>query len=325
MNDQTARVPEWHGLAPDRFDTEIASAYRPAVLRGYVRHWPAVHKALRSPEELCHYLLHCDSGREVDAVMTPPAERGRLFYNADMSGFNFVRNQVTVSRVVEQLARYSQFEAPPSVAVQSALVDQCLPGFAQEHAAPALPASVRPRLWLGNSIITPAHFDESYNLACVVSGARRFTLFPPEQVANLYIGPLDFAPTPTPISMVDFHRPDLARHPRFPLAMQAAQVADLEPGDALYIPPLWWHHVQSSGALNMMVNYWWPGDVQGVQPGSGFDALVQTMRSMGAQPPALRAAWGAIFQHYAFDGAVDPGAHLPEQRRGVLAKARPAK
>ena len=34
-------------------------------------------------------------------------------------------------------------------------------------------------------------------------------------------------------------------------------VADLQPGDALYIPSLWWHHVESIGVLNTMVNYWW--------------------------------------------------------------------
>jgi len=260
---------------PSRFFTEIAASYEPAILRGFVRHWPAVQKAMRSPEEICNYLMQLDSGGEVDAVMTRPEEGGRLFYNADMSGFNFVRNKVTVSRVVEQLARYSQFDAPPSVAIQSALIDDCLPQFARDNVAPALPADVRPRIWLGNSIITPAHFDESYNLACVVGGARRFTLFPPEQVSNLYIGPLDFAPTPTPtpISMVNFRQPDYARHPRFREALQAARVADLGAGDALFIPPLWWHHVQSSGVLNLMVNYWWKSE----QPIPGASMTFETM------------------------------------------------
>ena len=34
-------------------------------------------------------------------------------------------------------------------------------------------------------------------------------------------------------------------------------VADLEPGDAIYIPALWWHAVQATGELNVLVNYWW--------------------------------------------------------------------
>ena len=318
-------ITEFRDLDPARFFSEVAGSYRPAILRGFVRHWPAVHKARQSPEALCQYLLDMDSGFEVDAVMTPPAERGRLFYKPDMTGFNFVRNKVPVAKVIEQLVRYSQFDAPPSVAIQSALIDDCLPGFAAQNAAPALPPSARPRLWLGNTITTPAHFDESYNLACVVSGARRFTLFPPEQAANLYIGPLDFAPTPTPISMVDFRAPDYARHPRFREAMAEALVADLLPGDALYIPTLWWHHVQSNGMLNMMVNYWWKNEQPAPDAGTTFDALVATLKAMKHQPPEVRAAWGAIFQHYVFEAEQDPSAHIPENKRGVLHNARPPK
>jgi hypothetical protein len=314
---------EYRDLDPARFFSEVAGSYRPAILRGFVQHWPAVRAASRSPEALCQYLLGLVNETEVDAVMTPPAEGGRLFYKPDMEGFNFVRNKVTIARVIEQLARYSQFDAPPSVAVQSALIEECMPRFAEENLAPALPASVRPRLWLGNTITTPAHFDESYNLACVVSGQRRFTLFPPEQVDNLYIGPLDFAPTPTPISMVNFRAPDDAQHPRFREAMQHALVADLLPGDALYIPTLWWHHVQSTGPLNMMVNYWWKNEQPADDAGTTFEALIATLKAMKHQPPEVRAAWGAIFQHYVFDPAQDPSAHLPEHKQGVLRDARP--
>jgi hypothetical protein len=162
------------------------------------------------------------------------------------------------------------------------LIDDCMPRFPLENVAPALPPSARPRLWLGNTITTPAHFDESYNLACVVSGARRFTLFPPGQVDNLYIGPLDFAPTPTPISMVNFRDPDYAQHPRFREALQHALVADLLPGDALYIPTLWWHHVQSTGPLNMMVNYWWKNGQAVESAGPAFDALLAALKALNA-------------------------------------------
>jgi hypothetical protein len=271
---------EYHDLDPARFFSEVTASYRPAILRGFVRHWPAVRAAQQSPEALCQYVLALASDVEIDAVMTPPAERGRLFYKPDMQGFNFVRNKVPVARVIEQLARYSQFDAPPSVAVQSALIDDCLPRFAQENVAPALPPSTRPRLWLGNTITTPAHFDESSNLACVVSGARRFTLFPPGQVDNLYIGPLDFAPTPTPISMVNFRDPDYALHPRFRDAQAAALVADLQPGDALYIPTFWWHHVQSTGPLNMMVNYWWKNRQAVSSASPAFDALLAALKAL---------------------------------------------
>ena len=120
-----------------------------------------------------------------------------------------------------------------------------------------LDPAIQPRLWIGNRVTTPAHFDEFHNVACVVCGSRRFTLFPPAQVRNLYIGPLDFAPTGAAISMARLDRPDDPRFPLLRMALAEAQVAELQPGDAIYIPPLWWHHVASLGRLNALVNYWW--------------------------------------------------------------------
>lgn len=240
-----------------RFQQEIAARQQPAVLRGLLRDWPAVRAAQSGPEELSGYLMQFDRGGACDAVMMPPEARGRLFYSPDMQGFNFVRSKRTVSQVIEQVARYSQFEDAPAVAMQSALLDECLPGLAAANPLPLLNAHVKPRLWLGNDVVTPAHFDESHNLACVVSGRRRFTLFPPDQAANLYIGPLDFAPTPTPISLVDFRSPDFVRFPRFRKALEHVMVVELDPGDALYLPSFWWHHVESIGVLNVMINYWW--------------------------------------------------------------------
>ncbi|SFU68899.1 cupin-like domain-containing protein [Pseudoduganella namucuonensis] len=257
MTIQLSRAAETRSIDPAMDLAGLVAANQPLILRGLVRHWPAVRHGARSPEALARYLMGFDRGGESDTVLMPPEARGRLFYADDMRGFNFMRAKRSVSAVLEQVARYSMFPAAPAVAMQSALLDDCLPGFAADNPMPLVEAAARPRLWLGNEVVTPAHFDESHNLACVVSGRRRFTLFPPEQAANLHIGPLDFAPTPTPISMVSFRAPDFGRFPRFRAALQAAQVAELEPGDALYIPTLWWHHVESIGVLNTMVNYWW--------------------------------------------------------------------
>ena len=308
-------IAEWHDVDAATFRAEILPHYRPAILRGAARHWPAVQAALQSPAAIASYIAAFDNGANVDAIMTAPEEAGRIFYSPSMDGFNYLRNQLPVSAVLGQLARYANFASAPAVAVQSAPVASCLPGFAEANPMPLLDPSIGPRIWIGNRVVTPAHFDQSSNLACVVSGRRRFTLFPPEQVANLYIGPLDFAPTPTPISMVDFAHPDLARFPRFRQALESAQVAELEPGDAIYIPTLWWHHVQSQGVLNILVNYWW-GNQAGAQP---FDALLASLQAMKALPPEQRLAWGALFQHYLFDAA-DPAAHIPPAKRGVLTR-----
>lgn len=78
-------------------------------------------------------------------------------------------------------------------------------------------------------------------------------------MGNLYIGPLDFAPTGGAISMTRLDRPDDPRFPRLHHALEHSLTAELQPGDAIYIPPLWWHHVESLQTLNALVNYWWKG------------------------------------------------------------------
>ena len=77
---------------------EVLSAGQPCVLKGLVRDWPAVAAGRRSPQELVKYLGRFDSGTPVDAIMTPPEVRGRIFYNPDMSGFNFLRNRLPLTQ-----------------------------------------------------------------------------------------------------------------------------------------------------------------------------------------------------------------------------------
>ena len=310
---------EWHGVDRARFEAEVVPCDEPAILRGVVAHWPAVARARETPLAIAQYLVDLDNGTPVDAVMTPPKENGRIFYDETMAGFNFVRQGVPITQAIEQALRYARFERAPSVAVQSALVAACLPGFIAQNPLPLLDADVAPRIWLGTSITTPAHFDESHNIACVVAGRRRFTLLPPAQIANLYIGPLDHAPTGTPLSLVDFRAPDFDRFPRFEQALAAARGAELLPGDAIYMPPLWWHHVESLERFNVMVNYWWTRTVPGhAAPPSALDALMHAVSALRALPPAQRHAWREVFEHYVFDTQRDITAHIPPERRGIL-------
>jgi hypothetical protein len=222
--------------------------------------------------------------------------------------------------VLEQVLRYSAFSDAPSVAVQSAPLHECAPGFAAENRLTVIDPSIPGRLWLGTRITTPTHLDEYNNIACVGAGRRRFTLFPPEQIGNLYIGPLDFAPTGAPMSLVEVERPDFGRFPRFRQALEAAVTAELGPGDAIYIPPLWWHNVESLEPFNVLVNYWWYADNSDPLTGdSGFDVLLHAILNLRQRPQSTRDAWHALFTHYVF-GLDDPAAHLPPERHGVLGR-----
>lgn len=324
MNQELQRIAEWHDVDDATFAQEIVTQFRPAVLRGLVGQWPVVQHALKGPESLCSYLAAFDNGNAVVTLRTPPSAKGRIFYNENLDGFNYSRDPLPISAVLARLAKYAAFQNPPAVAVQSALIADCIPGFSVENKLTILDSSVQPRIWLGNQVTTPAHFDESNNIACVVGGRRRFTLFPPDQIANLYIGPLGYAPTGTPISLVTLRDPDLKRFPRFKEALAAAQVAELGPGDAIYIPTLWWHHVESLEKYNVLINYWWKGSIGALgKNDSALDCLLHCLLNLKHLAPEHRQAWGMIFDHYVFNARDDLAAHIPEHKRGVLGKISP--
>ena len=303
---------------------ELMADGRPRVLRGLCRHWPIVRRAMESETAFAQAVVDYDSGHPVDVLHMPPEAHGVVGYNAAMDGFNYRHFRVSVTEVLQRLAAYSRHDGPsPGLAMQSALIRDCLPTFAQAHPMPLLDAAVQPRLWIGNRVTTPTHFDSSHNLGVVVCGRRRFTLFPPEQVANLYVGPPDFAPTAAAISLAPLDAPDDTRYPRLAEALRHAHVAELEPGDVIYMPPVWWHHVESLRPLNALVNYWWrPGAFAGHVPDQPLEALMHALLAFRALPRGEREAWKALLEHYVFNDA-DPAAHIPPERRGVLGPLDP--
>jgi hypothetical protein len=319
----TSSIEEFQGSIASIAIDDFAGRDRPLVIRGLVRDWPLVTLARESDTAFARRLCELDNGTPVDTLLIPPGEDGLVGYNADLSGFNYEHHRVSLTQGLQRLAQYSREHSAAGLAIQSALVSACLPGFAAQHRVPFLAPNIEPRLWIGNRVVTPAHFDEYYNIACVACGSRQFTLFAPEQVKNLYIGPLDFAPTGAAISMARLDRPDDPRFPKLKEALAHAQQAVLEPGDAIYIPPLWWHHVASLERLNALVNYWWKPMLEGVpatHSARGF--LLHGLLSMRWLSPAEKAAWRHLLDYYLFDSE-DPAAAIPENRRGMLGPLTP--
>jgi hypothetical protein len=98
----------------------------------------------------------------------------------------------------------------------------------------------------------------------------------------------------------------------------------LGPGDAIYIPPLWWHHVESLDSFNVLVNYWWHDSAgEGVSADSAFDALLHGILSIRNLPPATRRAWAALFEHYLFGAQDTAVSHIPTERHGILGNLTP--
>jgi cupin-like protein len=300
---------------------EIRRQGQPAVFRGLGAEWPAVRAAREGDSEIIDYLKRFQGGTRATAVVGPPEIRGRFFYNEDVTALNFQRGVTDLAPFLDRLLRDRTEPEPFAMAVQSEPVVTLLPGFEAENPIEILDRQVPARAWIGNRIHVAPHYDLQENIGVVVAGRRCFSVFPPEQLPNLYPGPFELTPAGTPISMVDPHNPDLVRYPRFVEAMATAQRAELAPGDAIYIPYHWWHGVDSLEPVNLFINYWWSDAPAGA--GGQYDALMYAMFALKVLPPEQREVWRAVFDHYIFCVNGDPAEHLPEHARGMLGPATP--
>lgn len=281
-------------------------------MRELAADWPMVRA-----DDKAAYLKRFDSGAKTEMSLAAPEHKGRLFYTDDFAELNFTKQAATVSDVLDRLAGAADEAEPQTIAAQAVMVCEALPGFEAENRLTLFPSPVEPRIWIGNRVATATHHDMVSNIAVVVAGRRRFTLFPPDQVANLYIGPFEFTPAGTPASLVDPEGPDLGRFPLAAEALKHARTAELEPGDAIYIPHMWWHHVRSLDDLSILVNYWWdeaPTRHPGLAP---INSLIHALLTFEDLPQEQRAAWQAMFDHFVFHADGDPNAHIPEDKRGI--------
>jgi hypothetical protein len=109
-------------------------------------------------------------------------------------------------------------------------------------------------LWFGpGGTVTPLHHDTANILFCQVRGRKTFKLVSPLRSELLHDVVSYYSP-------IDLERPALDRFP----FMREAEVLDVElsPGEALFLPAGWWHHVRShSVSLSVsMTNFAFPND-----------------------------------------------------------------
>lgn len=329
------QVAVWHNVTQEMFQNEIAPLNEPAILKGLVSNWPIVNISNES-KDLLHYLEKSYIGGNVPMAELAKDSDGRFFYNEDMTGFSFDRKVVSYQNFAQKLAQYRTSNNSnnsnssniknainnnaTAVAIQSAPINDYFPAFEADHSMNLFNSTdVTPaRFWLGNKSTVVAHYDDAENIACVVAGKRRVTLFPPDQIKNLYVGPLEFTPAGAPVSMVNLANPDFEKFPHFKQALNFALVAELAPGDALYIPTLWWHHVEALSDINMLVNYWSGGSITKQNKPVPMDALLLAMLTIRDLPKAQNKAWQSFFQHYVFEQKENKFDHVPEHIKGIL-------
>jgi hypothetical protein len=313
------RIRVVDGCRPEDFPVgELLAEGRPAVLKGLVTQWGLVKAGLRSDRDAMQYLRSFCNGRPISASFGDPQIAGRLFYNEDFTELNFASRRASIEEVLQGIEEHLHDERPPTYYIASTLIDASLPGFRKENEVGFAAHGFDPlaSIWIGNRTIASCHYDAPDNLACCAVGRRRFTLFPPEQIFNLYPGPLEPTPGGQAVSVVDFAHPDFQKYPRFREAIAAGQAADVEPGDALFIPSMWWHHVEGLSPFNTLVNYWWSTSPKFIP--TPMNAMQHALWALRDRPEREKQAWKHVFDYYVFGPSGRAGEHLPEQARGVL-------
>jgi lysine-specific demethylase 8 len=223
-------VPRVPAPPPDVFEREYVNRSRPVILTGMIDGWPA--RGRWSPE----YLRESYGDARVSVTMDP--RRGLL------------HEEMSLGAYLDAL-----LSGAPSGYLMSRLDE--LPAALRREAPEPPYCSNAPwrvsKLWVSEAdTVSAMHRDLADNLHAVVTGGKRFTLLSPEDDGCVYPNGL-FSSVPNGCQ-IDVERPDFERFPR--LRRARPQVAELAPGDTLFIPGDWWHHVRSL-ARSVTVNFWW--------------------------------------------------------------------
>uniref|UniRef100_A0A182PTJ7 JmjC domain-containing protein n=1 Tax=Anopheles epiroticus TaxID=199890 RepID=A0A182PTJ7_9DIPT len=228
------------------FGSQYYDKQKPAILKGIIDGWPAMERWHDS-----NYLL------KVAGERTVPIEIGSQYSNDDWSQKLMKFRDFLEKHICSELSCNStetQPAAPAAYLAQHDLFDQ-IPALRADIAVPDYIGRTdsRPRIraWLGpKGTVSPLHTDPCHNFLCQVFGAKLIILARPEDTEKLY--PHDhFILSNT--SQVDARRLD---YDRFPLVRDVRFLRlTLQRGEVLYIPPKWWHYVESLSP-SFSVSFW---------------------------------------------------------------------
>lgn len=311
-----------HGINSHTIPRDVINSAEPVVLKQLVGNWPLVHAGKASSQTSVDYLKSFYNGTPTIICKIPSENNGRMFYNDKCTKLDYESFKGRIDETLDVILEGIYRKSDPAYYIASNIIDTHLPGLSgvnnilipRDMHADAMKERVS--IWIGGATTATCHFDALDNIACCVAGRRRFTIFSPDQISNLYPGPLEPTPGGQVISLIDFKNPDFQKFPRFQEALLTAQVADLDPGDALYLPSMWWHHVESLESYNVLVNYWWDDAPSFLT--AGMTALYVAMLGIRDKSSHEREAWKHVFNHYIFDGPEKSNFFIPSEARGFL-------
>jgi Cupin-like domain len=222
----------------DDFRRVYQEAGVPVVIEGLTERWNARRWTLDS--------LAAEFGAVEIAVAIAP---GGTIVGNPRRGVPY--RKMTLASFVAQLASGDR----PDLYLSTSL-EEYLPGLlAQLDRAPYCAEAPwrRSRLWMSAAgTASPLHRDIAHNLFVQLHGRKRFWLYSPEATPWLYS--YSFASGLPNFSRYD---PEAADDDAFPHA-RAVRPTEVHvgPGDVLYLPSMWWHHVRTL-ERSLSVNTWW--------------------------------------------------------------------
>lgn len=224
--------------SPGEFEARYVKPSRPVILRGAIDDWPAMKRWS------CDYFKQRFGERAVPAVRE---KNGNLY---DRNGGLHYEN-IRVADYVDLLDAGSPIDL-----YMVFRVHEVMPELFEDIIRPAYCRDARwfrSRFWFAGPDMKGAlHRDLPENLYAQIVGHKKFLLLDRRLTRMVHRHPLrSGVPNYSP---VDAEAPDLRRYPRFRDAPLLS--AEVEPGDLLYIPSLWWHQAHSVDT-SLSVNLWW--------------------------------------------------------------------
>ncbi len=323
---QKVKVVE--GISENEIPDYIFESQQPLILKGLVKNWPLTQLGLTDTQKAIAQLIDADSQQVAPVYYGQTDSGNRLGYISDCTSLNFEIKSVNLTQVLQELANNLDNPAYPLRYIASNVLQIHFPDIFKNNQLsfdspyfknkPMQPGDPLTGIWIGNRTLSPCHWDAQCNIACCVVGHRKFTLFPPSQIENLYPGPLELTPGGQSITLVDFDNPDFERFPKYKNAIQHGQIAELEPGDAIFIPCMWWHQVEAINTFNVLINYWW-NPFEKIR-GQAMPVLEHAILSLRDRPTFEKQAWKYLFDYYIFGDDQVAGEHIPADARGKLGK-----
>ena len=236
---------------------------KPFKVTGGINHWALLKELseIKKSTNQCDYLASIIPDKVVNYTVLPPEQKGSLRLDEKLKqNFSFGSKRALFPDFMNHVKKCINNTCSETLYLQASLLIELVHKIECINLFEGFTPSSQPLFWIGtgNQFIG-LHNDPFRNIIALFSGRKRVVLFPPEELPNIYPAPFDKRSGGVISSLVDVFNPDLEKFILFRKALKKVKVAVIEPGDFLYLPPLWWHAVESE-KFNIGLNCWFYDD-----------------------------------------------------------------